>query len=127
MADLYRITGVWKKDGSYYFSDDSGARHAGMMNPPELLTAALVSCTGITMQTIMKRMKIDHEGFTITGVTRKTGDEPIRFNPITLDASIHGIPMKEGQIKRLLDLTEKYCPVTQTLKQGVDITLNIDS
>ncbi len=127
MAELFRITGVWKEDGSYYFTDNSGERHAGMMNPPELLTAALVSCTGITMQTIMKRMKIEHEGFTITGVTRKEGDEAVRFNPMTLDASIHGAVLIEGQQKRLLDLTEKYCPVTQTLERSVDITLNIDT
>ena len=126
MADLFRATGVWKEDGSYTFSSD-GAKQTGEMNPPELLTAALVSCIGITMHTIMKRMKLHHEGFTITGAARKTEDDPVRFSPITLDASIHGIKISDAQKTRLLDLTEKYCPVSQTLRNGVEVGLNIDS
>lgn len=127
MAEMFRITGMWKEDGSFYFSDESGRRRTDEMNPPELLTAALVSCTGITMQTIMKRMKIEHGGFTITGVAGKVDGEPVRFNPVTLDVSIYGAALSEGQQKRLLDLTDKYCPVTQTLRKGAEITLNIDS
>ncbi|NLA05993.1 MAG: OsmC family protein [Firmicutes bacterium] len=126
MADLFRATGVWKEDGSYTFSSD-GAQHTGEMNPPELLTAALVSCTGITMHMVMKRMKVAHEGFTITGVARKADDEPARFTPITVDASIHGVQLSDAQKKRLRDLTEKYCPVTQTLRGGAETGLSVDS
>lgn len=125
MSDPIRIVGIWKEDGSYYYSDDSGNPRTGEMNPPEHLTAALVGCTGRTMQMLLERMKIKHQGFTVTGVTRKTGDEPARLNPFTLDATVHGVELSEAQKTRLLDLTKKYCLVTQTLEQGADISFDM--
>lgn len=127
MADPIRITGVWKDDGSYYFSDDSGNPHAGSMNPAELLTAAVVGCTGKTMYALMDKMKISHEGFTITGLARKAGEKPTWIRSFSVDASLHGAKVSDAQRARLLELTEKYCLLAQTLKRGADVTLTFDA
>ena len=127
MADPIRITGVWKDDGSYYFSDDSGGPRTESMNPAELLIAAVVGCTGITMHAIMNKMKINHQGFTITGLARKADEKPTWIRKVSIDAAIHGAQMTDTQRTKLLELTEKYCLVAQTLQRSADVRLNIDS
>lgn len=127
MADAIKITGIWQDNGDYHFADDAGSARTGEMNPVELLTAALVSCTGRTMQTILGRMKIKHEGFTITGLAGFADDEPVRVSSISLEASIRGAAVSDAQKNRLMELTEKYCPVSQTLQRSVDIGLGIEA
>lgn len=126
MANTFTITGIWKDDGSYYYSDDSGNPRTESMNPAEYLTAAVVGCTGITMHAIMNKMKINHQGFTITGLARKAGEKPTWIRSVSVEASIRGARMTDTQRTRLLELTEKYCLVAQTLKRGADVNLNID-
>ena len=125
MSGTVKITGVWEKDGSYYFSDDSGNPCTGSMNPAELLTAAVVGCTGKTMHALMDKMKISHEGFTIAGLARKAAEKPARIYSISVGALLHGARVSDAQRARLLELTEKYCLVAQTLKRGADVSLNI--
>ena len=127
MAGAIKIIGIWQEDGNYHFADDAGNPRTGKMNPVELLTAALVSCTGRTMYTIMGKMKIEHAGFTVSGLARFAEDEPARVSSIALDASIRGAGMSDAQKERLVELTEKYCPVSQTLKASVEIGLGIDT
>ncbi len=127
MAEVIRVSGIWQNDGDYHFTDDAGNHHTGEMNPIELLAAALVSCTGKTMHTIMGRMRIEHKGFTVTGLARFADDEPRRIGSIVLDASIRGAVLSDSQKERLRELGEKHCPISQTLKQSVDIELNIET
>lgn len=127
MADTFKITGVWKNDGDYHYVDDSGNPRSGSMNPPEHLAAAVVSCIGKTMHMVMGRMKIDHAGFTVTGIAHKADDEPTRIGKVTLDATIQGAQLSELQKNRLVELTEKYCLVSQTLQRGAEIGFSIDS
>ncbi len=125
MADSFKITGVWEEDGNYYYTDDAGNLRTKSMNPVELLTAAVVSCTGRTMHAIINKMKIVHQGFTITGLARMADDKISRVASLKIDASIHGTQMSDAQQSRVLELTEKYCVITQTLKQGADVDLSI--
>jgi uncharacterized OsmC-like protein len=127
MAEQIRITGVWKNDGSYHLLDDSGNPQAGNMNPAEILTAAVVGCTGKTMHALMNKMKISHDGFAITGLARKTVEKPVRIHSVSVDVSLHGAGLSDAQRARLLELTEKYCLVAQTLKRGADVTLTFDA
>ncbi len=127
MADSFKITGVWEEDGDFYYTDDEGNPRSESMNPVELLAAALVSCTGKTMHAIINKMKVSHKGFTITGLARMADDKISRVASLKIDASIHGIQMSDAQQSKVLKLTEKYCVITQTLKQGAEVDLNIRS
>lgn len=126
MADLFGVTGIWREDGSCYFADESGEARSGDMNPPELLAAAVVSCSGRTMQALLERMEFHHEGFSITGVAHISSDAPPRIVAVTLEASIRGARISTEQKERLLELTRKHCTITQTLLHGAEVDLRID-
>ena len=73
----------------------------------------------------MNKMKIRHDGFAITGLARKTVEKPVRIHSVSVDVSLHGAGLSDAQRAGLLELTEKYCLVAQTLKRGADVSLNI--
>ena len=126
MANAIEVTGVWKNDGSYFFADDTGKPRIGEMTPAELLTAAVVGCTGKTMHSLLEKMKINHKGFAIAGLARKADGKPTRILSISVTASIPGATISTSQQVRLLELTEKYCLVTQTLQHALNVGLNLN-
>jgi uncharacterized OsmC-like protein len=94
------------------------------MGPVQHLLAAVVGCAGITMQAILSRMKIDHQGITIDAVATKADSTPTYVKSISLQATVHGAAADAAQLARVSDLTEKYCLVAQTLRHDPDLTLS---
>ena len=52
----------------------------------------------------------------------KSGETPVGFSAIRLIFEVHGNASEE-QLATLLDLTERYCVVYQTLTGGVPVTI----
>lgn len=121
MANTIKIIGVWKPDGSYEFVDEAGSPRSGSMSPTEHLTASVVGCAGITMQAVLAKMRIDYDGITITGIARKADATPTWIESVALEPSLQGADIGEAQMEKVLELTEKYCIVAQTLLRGAHV------
>ena len=99
----------------------------------DMLLQALVACAGVTLNAVATALGIKIKG----GQVRAEGDldfrgtlgvakeEPVGFRDIRLSFIVDA-DADEGQIQTLLKLTERYCVVYQTLRQGppVSVTLN---
>ena len=94
----------------------------------DMLLQALVACTGVTLTAVAKAMGVTITRGEITadgdldfrgtlGVSRESrvGFEKIRLH-ISLDCNA-----TEAQRDKLLELTERYCVVYQTLRSGIPI------
>ena len=90
MAEGLELRGVWARSGGYHFAYRDGRPWVGDMGPVQHLLAAVVGCAGITMQAILSRMKIDHQGITIDAVATKPMYSPC-VKSISLQATVHAL------------------------------------
>lgn len=100
----------------------------------DMLLEALVACAGVTMKAVATALELPLSG----GSVRAEGDldfrgtlgvdreAPVGFRSIRLSFDVEG-DLTEEQRATLMKLTERYCVVYQTIRQGtpVDATLNV--
>ena len=99
----------------------------------DMLLEALVACAGVTLNAVATALgiKVRHgsvraEGdLDFRGTLGVARDAPVGFKDIRLSFEVD-TDADDGQVQALLKLTERYCVVYQTLRQGppVAITLN---
>lgn len=95
----------------------------------DMLLEALVACAGVTLAAVATSL-----GITIrSGALRAEGDldfrgtlgvskdAPVGFTAIRLEITLETDATAE-QLKKLLELTERYCVVLQTLKSAVPVS-----
>lgn len=95
----------------------------------DMLLQALVACAGVTLSAVATALEIPIRN----GVVRAEGDldfrgtlgvsrdVPVGFKDIRLEFAFESDASPE-QLQKLLELTERYCVVYQTLKAGVPIS-----
>ena len=96
----------------------------------DMLLEALAACAGVTLSAVATALDIELRG----GVVRVEGDldfrgtlgiskdAPVGFQSIRLRFELD-IAAGEEQVTKLVELTERYCVVFQTLKRPPEITV----
>jgi uncharacterized OsmC-like protein len=101
----------------------------------DMLLQALVACTGVTLRSVATSLEI-----AVSGTVRAEGDldfrgtlgvakdegVPVGFRTIRLVLELEHDATEE-QLARLLQLTERYCVVYQTLAGGVPVELAVEA
>jgi uncharacterized OsmC-like protein len=90
----------------------------------DMLLEALVGCTGVTLSAVATAMGLPVTGGTVTatgdvdfrGTLGVSKEVPVGFTEIRLAVALEGNLTPE-QAAKLLELTERYCVILQTLKQ----------
>jgi uncharacterized OsmC-like protein len=97
----------------------------------DMLLEALVACAGVTMTSVATAL-----GISVNGRLRAEGDldfrgtlgvakdeaVPVGFRDIRLIFDIEH-DADEQKLAKLIELTERYCVVAQTLMKGVDVEI----
>lgn len=99
-----------------------------------MLLEALVSCAGVTLAAVATSMGIALANVTVSGegdldfrgTLGVAKDAPVGFTKIRLTFSIQTNEAAE-KIKKLVELTERYCVVFQTLAKPPSMGVQIDS
>jgi uncharacterized OsmC-like protein len=98
----------------------------------DMLLQALVACAGVTLRSVATSLEIP-----VTGTVRAEGDldfrgtlgidpdAPVGFQAIRLLLDLQ-CEASEEQVTKLIELTERYCVVYQTLRAGVPITVTVN-
>ena len=94
----------------------------------DLLLEALVACAGVTLSAVATAIEIEIKSGTLKaegdldfrGTLGVTKEVPVGFKEIRLQFNIDCDATSE-QLESLLKLTERYCVVYQTLKNGVNV------
>jgi len=90
----------------------------------DMLLEALVGCAGVTLSAVATAMGLPVTGGTITatgdvdfrGTLGVSKEVPVGFTEVRLQFALEGAVSPE-QAAKLLELTERYCVILQTLKQ----------
>ena len=95
----------------------------------DLLLQSLVACAGVTLSAVATALGIELRGGHLTaegdldfrGTLGVAKDVPVGFREIRLRIRLDTDAPPE-QRRKLLDLTERYCVVYQTLRNGPNLT-----
>jgi uncharacterized OsmC-like protein len=97
----------------------------------DMLLEALVACAGVTLKAVatalgieLRDAKLFAEGdLDFRGTLGVARDAPVGFREIRLKLDLDtGAP--EEQLKKLVELTERYCVVMQTLRNSPPVTVS---
>jgi uncharacterized OsmC-like protein len=97
----------------------------------DMLLQALVACAGVTLRAVatslgipMKEARILAEGdIDFRGTLAVVKDAPVGFREIRLNILVES-EADPATIAKLIELTERYCVVLQTLRSPVAVTTN---
>ena len=98
----------------------------------DMLLQALVACAGVTLAAVAMALGIElrdsrlvAEGdLDVRGTLGVAKDAPVGFRSIRLSISLD-TDADAGQRRKLIELTERYCVVYQTLRGGVDVAVAV--
>jgi uncharacterized OsmC-like protein len=98
----------------------------------DMLLQALVACAGVTLSAVATSIGVELRGATLTaegdldfrGTLGVARDVPVGFQRIRLVITVDTDAAETDQ-KKLLELTERYCVVYQTLARSPEIAATI--
>jgi putative redox protein len=92
-------------------------------SPIEMLLSALAGCAGISMISILRKMRQEITAYKINVHGIQTSQYPQVFTEITVEHFFTGHALQADVIERAIMLTEKrYCSVSAMLAQTAQIT-----
>jgi uncharacterized OsmC-like protein len=93
----------------------------------DMLLEALVACSGVTLRSVATSMELDVSGsvhaegdLDFRGTLGVDREAPVGFTAIRLRFELSSDESEEA-LEKLLELTERYCVVGQTLAGGVPV------
>jgi uncharacterized OsmC-like protein len=98
----------------------------------DMLLEALVACAGVTLKAVATALGIDLRDETITaegdldfrGTLGVAKDAPVGFRDIRLKFHLDA-EASEDQLRKLLELTERYCVVLQTIRNTPPVAVTV--
>lgn len=94
----------------------------------DMLLEALVACAGVTLRAVATAMQINLKDGKLTaegdldfrGTLGVAKDAPVGFRDIRLKFELD-TDAPQAQLEKLLELTERYCVVMQTIRHAVPV------
>lgn len=94
--------------------------------PKGLTLVSLAGCTGMDVMSILKKMKVEVEGFEVETDASLAQEHPRRFVEIVLRYRFRGKDLPVDKLKKAIALSqEKYCGVSANLVPSVNIKIEI--
>jgi uncharacterized OsmC-like protein len=98
----------------------------------DMLLEALVACAGVTLRAVATAMNLSVRGGTVRaegdldfrGTLGVSRDAPVGFREIRLSFDLDADLTPEER-QRLLDLTERYCVVYQTIRSAPPVSVSL--
>lgn len=99
----------------------------------DMLLEALVACAGVTLRSVATSMELEVTGsihaegdLDFRGTLGVAKDAPVGFQAIRLRFAVDSDAPRE-QLDKLLQLTERYCVVLQTLRSSPATSATLDA
>ena len=120
------VTFMGKADSNHWVTMDGPEEFCGSKagtRPKELLLLALGGCTGSDVAVILKKKKINVEGFEINLTAEMQETHPQVYTKIKVEYVFYGSDIPIEAVERAIELSQKtYCSVTAMLQKAVEIT-----
>ena len=112
------------------YREDPSAAVVTLRASGDMLLEALVACAGVTLGAVATALGIAIDGGTVTaegdldfrGTLGVVKDAAVGFREIRLNFQLRAASPPD-QVAKLLELTERYCVVYQTLAKSPPVTI----
>lgn len=126
VKQIQGVTFMGKTDSNHWVvmdgPEDFGGSNAGI-RPKELILLALAGCTGSDVAVILKKKKINLDGFEMNISAEMQETHPQVYTKINLEYVFFGKNIPKEAVERAIELSQKtYCSVTAMLQKAVEIT-----
>jgi putative redox protein len=94
--------------------------------PKPLVMVALAGCTAMDVISILQKMRVELEGFSIKTEGELTEEHPKHFTQIHLIYEFKGKNLPLDKLEKAINLSEeRYCGVWATYRKAMNITYEI--
>ncbi len=106
-------------------SEKVGGENRGP-RPKPLMMTALAGCTGMDVVSILKKMKVEFDDFSVSVEGEITEDHPKQFTKMHVVYDFKGKNLSLDKIQKAINLSEeKYCGVSAAYRKAFEITSEI--
>lgn len=100
--------------------DDGGEGNG--YRPKALMLSSLAGCSGLDVASLIKKMKLEVDEFTIETIANLTDEHPKYYDSVTVEYHFHGNNLDKKKLQRAVDLSvEKYCGVMEMFRQFAEL------
>ena len=94
--------------------------------PKPLMMVALAGCTGMDVISILKKMRVEVEGFSVRVIGDLTEEHPKHFEKMHVIYEFKGKDLPMDKLEKAISLSEeRYCGVSVSYRQAMGITSEI--
>ncbi len=106
-------------------ADAVGGENRGPRPKPFMLTA-LAGCTGMDVVSILRKMRVNLEGFNVIVEGDLTEEHPKQFTKMHVVYEFKGKDLPLEKLKKAVSLSEEmYCGVSAMYKKAIEVTSEI--
>ena len=113
----------------YKFKIDADPDHGGTRQGPKpkpLMLAALGGCTGMDVVSILGKMRVELEDFSVSVEGDLTEEHPKHYTHMLVKYEFKGSNLPADKLRKAVDLSEeRYCGVSETLRKALVIQSEI--
>jgi putative redox protein len=120
------VSARWTGEELNFIGTDSKGRQVAMggenISPSRLLLLGLAGCTGMDVISILQKKRLNITSLEVEIAAHQADDYPKPFHTIEIKYIIKGDNIDPKAVERAIDLSQnKYCVVSQTLQQPLEI------
>lgn len=93
--------------------------------PTELVVAGLAGCSGLTLESMLQKMGIAHNGIEVEVTAVRQAEAPTVFTSFKIVYRVRAEASDGDKIHKAVALADKYCPVYQTLIKAAPIESSV--
>jgi putative redox protein len=94
--------------------------------PKPLMMVALAGCTGMDVVSVLKKMRVELEGFSVQIEGEITDEHPKHFTAMHIIYEFQGHDLPMDKLQKAIELSqERYCGVSASYKKAMQITYEI--
>jgi uncharacterized OsmC-like protein len=96
-------------------------------NPARLLATAVGNCLAASALFCLRKARIEVSGFAVRvdGTLTRNERGRLRVGPLRVTLEPRVRPEDRGRIGRCLELFEDFCIVTESVRKGLDVTVDV--
>ena len=94
--------------------------------PKPLMLVALAGCTGIDVVSILKKMRVELDGFRVWVEAEQTEEHPKHYSSMKVIYEFKGKDLPMDKIEKAVRLSEEqYCGASHLYKKAIPVTSEI--
>lgn len=106
---------------------DAGPENGGEgsgLRPKALMLSGLAGCSGLDVASLIKKMKLEVDDFTIETIANLTDEHPKYYDSVVIEYHFYGSNLKEDKLQKAVDLSvEKYCGVMEMFRRFAQLEI----